>query len=134
MKTTELIVLGGGLKVTNKEGHAETNMPLRAKKVSEAFNDHPNLDGKKLQVWFEPGKFLVSAAGYLVASVNVLKENGELTFAGLDTGFNHLIRPMFYDAYHRIENISNPCGIEKPYIITGNICETDTFAWNRKLN
>jgi diaminopimelate decarboxylase len=40
---------------------------------------------------------------------------------------------MFYDAYHRIQNISNPNGDEKNYSIVGNICETDTFAWNRKM-
>jgi diaminopimelate decarboxylase len=75
----------------------------------------------------------VSAAGYLIAEVNVLKENTNTTFAGLNTGFNHLIRPMFYDAYHQIENISNPEGKEKHYSVVGNICETDTFAWDRSI-
>ena len=128
------IDLGGGFKVSYKEGDIETDIGLLAEKVRVAFPDHPNPNGKPLQVWFEPGKFLVSAAGYLVSEVNVVKETKTTTFAGLNTGFNHLIRPMFYDAYHRIENISNPGGPEKPYTITGNICETDTFAWDRKVN
>jgi diaminopimelate decarboxylase len=41
---------------------------------------------------------------------------------------------MFYEAYHHIENISNPGGAERIYTVVGNICETDTFAWDRKLN
>jgi len=132
-KELSSIDLGGGFKVPYKKGDAETDIPLLAQKVNEAFTNHPNPNGKHLQVWFEPGKFLVSASGYLVAEVNVIKENTGNTFVGLNTGFNHLIRPMFYDAYHQIENISNPAGEEKHYVVTGNICETDTFAWDRKI-
>ncbi len=128
------IDLGGGFKVPYKKGDAETDIPLLAKKVDEAFANHPNPNGKHLQVWFEPGKFLVSAAGHFITQVNVIKETASTTFVGLNTGFNHLIRPMFYDSYHQIENISNPGGTEKPYSIVGNICETDTFAWGRQLN
>jgi diaminopimelate decarboxylase len=129
----ESIDLGGGFKVPYKQGDVETDIPLLAQKVKEAFDNHPNPNGKHLQVWFEPGKFLVSAAGYLVTQVNVLKETNATTFVSVNSGFNHLIRPMFYDAYHHIENISNPTGEEKKYSIVGNICETDTFAWDRKL-
>jgi diaminopimelate decarboxylase len=132
-KELSSIDLGGGFKVPYKKGDTETDIPLLAQKVNEAFANHPNPNGKHLQVWFEPGKFLVSASGYLVAGVNVIKENTTTTFVGLNTGFNHLIRPMFYDAYHQIENISNPDGEEKHYAVTGNICETDTFAWDRKI-
>ena len=128
------IDLGGGFKVPYKKGDAETDIPLLAEKVQEAFANHPNPNGKHLQVWFEPGKFLVSAAGYFITQVNVIKETTSTTFVGLNTGFNHLIRPMFYDSYHQIENISNPTGTTKEYSIVGNICETDTFAWNRQLN
>jgi diaminopimelate decarboxylase len=84
-------------------------------------------------VWFEPGKFLVSECGYLLAEVNVLKQNGDIIIAGVNTGLNHLIRPMMYDAYHHITNLSNPTAEEKKYMITGYICETDTFANNRLL-
>ncbi len=130
----ESVDLGGGFKVPYKKDDAETDMPLLAQKVHEAFANHPNPSGKPLQVWFEPGKFMVSACGYLITEVNVLKQSGDITFAGVNSGFNHLIRPMFYDAYHRIENLSNPEGEEKHYAVTGNICETDTFAWDRKLH
>jgi len=130
----DFIDLGGGFKVPYKEGDTETDIAELARKVKIAFDSHPNPGGKPLQVWFEPGKFLVSGAGYFVTEVNVMKETQAATFVSVNSGFNHLIRPMFYDAYHRIENISNPGGPEKPYSIVGNICETDTFAWNRSMN
>lgn len=131
-KDLTYIDLGGGFKVPYKTGDAETDIQLLAQKVKESFDNHPH--DKHLQIWFEPGKYLVSECGYLLAQVNVLKETASVTFAGINTGFNHLIRPMFYDAYHKIKNISNPSGEEKKYAVVGNICETDTFAWDRKLN
>jgi diaminopimelate decarboxylase len=130
----EFIDLGGGFKVASKEGEQETDIPLLAEKVNQAFTNHPYKNGKKLQVWFEPGKFLVSAAGNFITKVNVLKETSATEFVSVNSGFNHLIRPMFYDAYHHIENISNPEGPVKNYSVVGNICETDTFAWDRPLN
>ena len=133
-KELEFIDLGGGFKVPYKEGDAETDISLLAQKVSEAFSNHPNPNGKHLQIWFEPGKFLVSSAGYFITRVNVLKQTSATHFASVNSGFNHLIRPMFYDSYHRIQNISNSNGPEKNYSVVGNICETDTFAWDRKLN
>ncbi len=124
--------LGGGFKIPYKEGDTETNIKDLAAKVKYAFDHHPH--AKDLEIWFEPGKFIVSESGYLVTKVNLIKETDATTFVNVDTGFNHLIRPMFYDAYHRIENISNPSGEEKVYTVVGNICETDTFAWDRKIN
>jgi diaminopimelate decarboxylase len=133
-KELEFVDLGGGFKVPYKDGDTETNIPLLAQKVNDAFANHPNPGNKHLQVWFEPGKFLVSVAGYLVTKVNVLKETSATTFASVNSGFNHLIRPMFYNSFHRIENISNEKGPEKFYTVVGNICETDTFAWDRKIH
>ena len=130
----EFIDLGGGFKVASREGEQETDIPLLAEKVGMAFANHPYKNGRKLQVWFEPGKFLVSAAGHFITKVNVLKQTGATEFVSVNSGFNHLIRPMFYDAYHHIENISNPNGRVKNYSVVGNICETDTFAWDRPLN
>jgi diaminopimelate decarboxylase len=83
---------------------------------------------------FEPGKFLVSECGYFLAKVNVVKPNTNTIFAGIDSGLNHLLRPMYYGAYHHIENISNPNGEEKEYTVVGYICETDTFAENRPIH
>jgi diaminopimelate decarboxylase len=129
----EVIDLGGGFKVPYQPGENETDMSLLAQKIKEAFDSHPVAGGKKFQLWFEPGKFLVSQCGYLLAKVTVLKDTGATVFAAVNSGLNHLIRPMMYDAWHHIENISNPQGQEKIYTVTGNICETDTFATDRKL-
>lgn len=133
-KELQSVDLGGGFKVPYKKGDKEIDIYRLGEKVHEAFSNHANANEKKLQIWFEPGKFLVSQSGYFITQVNVLKETAATTFASVNSGFNHLIRPMFYDAYHYIENISNPNGVEKNYSIVGNICETDTFAWERKLN
>lgn len=130
----KFIDLGGGFKVPYKEGDSETDINLLATKIRDAFAGYSAATGKQLQVWFEPGKYLVSQCGYFITSVNVLKETSTATFVSVDSGFNHLIRPMFYDSYHRIENISNPDGPIKTYSVVGNICETDTFAWDRRLN
>jgi diaminopimelate decarboxylase len=129
----EVIDLGGGFKVKYKSDDKATNIELLASKVKSAFDNHPNPNGKPLQIWFEPGKFLVSECGYLITQVNVVKPTPDIYFVQINSGFNHLIRPMFYDAFHRIENISNPHGEHKIYTITGNICETDTFATDRAL-
>lgn len=131
-KELKFIDLGGGFKVPYQDGDSETNINLLAQKVGELFAAHP--EASKLQVWFEPGKFLVSECGYFITQVNVMKETPAAKFVSVDSGFNHLIRPMFYDAYHRIENISNPDGEKKRYSVVGNICETDTFAWDRELS
>ncbi len=129
----EIIDLGGGFKVPYKAGEKETDVNLLAKKIKETFDAHPLAGNKKFQLWFEPGKFLVSECGYLVTQVTVVKDTGATIFAAVNSGLNHLIRPMMYDAYHHIENISNPDEIEKVYTVTGNICETDNFGIDRKL-
>ena len=103
-------------------------------KLTEAVKEFEKEYGRTLEIWFEPGKYLVSEAGYFIVKANVIKQTTATVFVGVDSGFNHLIRPMFYDAYHRIGNISNPQGSERIYTVVGNICETDTFAWDRVLN
>lgn len=130
----EVLDLGGGFKVPYSSEEKETPLPALAHQLKNAFDLHPLANGKSLQIWFEPGKFLVSECGYLLVSVNVLKDNNNEVFAGVNSGLNHLIRPTLYDAYHRIENLTNPDGIMKPYTVTGYICETDTFATDRMLN
>ena len=129
----ETIDLGGGFKVPYQADDTETDISLLAEKVKELFDQHFIQTGKNYEIWFEPGKYLVSEAGYFLTKVNVLKPTATTVFAGINSGFNHLVRPMFYDAFHRIENISNQKGILKNYSIVGNICETDTFAWERKM-
>ena len=127
------IDLGSGFKVSYQPGDTETDVDLLGEKVAEAFSKYESETGKKIQIWFEPGKYLVSQAGYFVVKANVIKQTPATVFVGVNSGLNHLIRPMMYEAYHRIENISNPHGTERIYTVVGNICETDTFAWDRTI-
>jgi diaminopimelate decarboxylase len=130
----EFLDLGGGFKVAYKNNDHITDINLLAKEIEKFLKDLELKHQRKFQCWFEPGKYLVSEAGYLITKVNVLKTSNNTVFAGVNSGLNHLIRPMMYDAYHRIANISNTKGIIKTYTITGNICETDTFGTDRHLN
>lgn len=130
----EFIDLGSGFKVPYKESDVESNIILLGQKVTEAFNNYEKVNNRSIEVWFEPGKFLVSECGYYIVKTNVIKQTTATVFAGVNSGFNHLIRPMFYESYHRIENLSNPNSSERIYTVVGNICETDTFAWDRQLS
>lgn len=130
----QCIDLGGGFKVPYKPGENGVNINSIAQTVEQEFSAFEKRTGRHLQVWFEPGKFIVSECGYFVTKVNVMKPSSTIVFAGVDTGLNHFIRPMFYGAYHVIENISNPNGPLKTYNVVGNMCETDTFAEDRSLN
>ncbi len=131
--TVEVLDFGGGFKVPYEPGEQGTDMALLGAEVNKAMKQLSEKYGRNLIAWFEPGKFMVSEAGFFIAKVNVLKTSGSLTFAGLNTGLNHLIRPMFYDAYHHIDNLTNPDKPLKQYAVVGNICETDTFAWDRAI-
>ncbi|CAN5577517.1 diaminopimelate decarboxylase [soil metagenome] len=127
------IDFGSGFKVAYKEGDHITDVAELGRQVSEVFQNFCQQYGRDLELWFEPGKFLVSESGHLLVKTNIVKENPTRTFAAVDSGLNHLIRPMMYDAYHDIKNISNPSGSEKIYTVVGYICETDTFATDRPL-
>ena len=129
----DFIDLGSGFKVPYKEGDPFTDLKALGRRLIPIFDTFTKQYGRPLTMWFEPGKFIVSASGQLLARVNVVKENPNVTFVGIDTGLNHLIRPMMYDAYHTIENLSNPDGPPKAYTVVGYICETDTFATDRTL-
>ena len=126
--------MGSGFKVPFQEGDMETDVKSLGKKVEKALAAFSKESGKEFQLWFEPGKFLVSKSGHLLVKANVIKQTTATVFVGVNSGFNHLIRPMFNDSYHIIENLSNPKGPERIYTVVGNICETDTFAWDRKLH
>jgi len=133
-KDLEFIDLGSGFKVPYKEGDRETDVKMLGEKLTTAVKQFEIEYGKPLEIWFEPGKYLVSESGSFIVKANVIKQTTATVFVGVNSGFNHLIRPMFYDAYHKISNASNPNGPERIYTVVGNICETDTFAWDRVLN
>nr|WP_314751227.1 diaminopimelate decarboxylase [uncultured Capnocytophaga sp.] len=132
-KDLQFIDFGSGFKVPYKEGDIQTDIEELGEKLSQRFLEFCKGYGRDLTLAFEPGKFLVSEAGFLLVKVNVVKQTTSTVFAGIDSGFNHLIRPMFYGATHFIENLSNPEGKKRFYTVVGYICETDTFASNRQI-
>lgn len=127
------IDFGSGFKVAYKENDVTTDIEELGQLLGSRFTEFCKEYGRDLELWFEPGKFLVSEAGYFLVKSNVIKQTTATVFVGVDSGLNHLIRPMLYDSYHEIVNISNPDGKQRIYTIVGNICETDTFGWDRKL-
>lgn len=132
-KDLSFIDFGSGFKVPYREGDIETNIEELGEKLSQRFKAFCETYGRPLELAFEPGKFLVSQAGYFLTKVNAVKQTTSTVFAQVDSGFNHLIRPMLYNSYHEIVNISNPEGKERFYTVVGYICETDTFGSNRKI-
>ncbi len=130
----DFIDFGSGFKVPYKEGDISTDIEQLGVQLSERFNEFCKEYGKDITLMFEPGKFLVSEAGVFLAKVNVVKQTTSTVFAHVDSGFNHLVRPMMYDSYHNITNISNPEGKDRYYSVVGYICETDTFGSNRRIS
>ncbi len=132
-KNLEFLDFGSGFKVPYREGDIETNIEELGEKLTERFHRFCETYGGTLELAFEPGKFLVSQAGYFLVQVNAVKQTTSTVFAQVDSGFNHLIRPMLYGSHHEIKNISKPEGKERFYTVVGYICETDTFGSNRKI-
>jgi diaminopimelate decarboxylase len=130
----KFIDFGGGFKVAYKDQDMVTNVYDLGLKLSKSFRAFHQSYGRPLELWIEPGKFLVSEAGTLLVRTNVVKATPSVTFAGVDSGLNHLLRPMMYDAYHEIVNVSNPAGAQKIYTVVGMICETDTLGADRRLH
>ena len=128
------IDFGSGFKVPYKPGDDFTDINDLGARLTKTFNTFCEQYGRPLELRIEPGKFIVSESGTLLVQVNVVKTTPAVTFAGVNSGLNHLIRPMMYDAYHHIVNVSNPGGSEKLYTVVGYICETDTFGSDRMLN
>ena len=129
----EFMDFGSGFKVSYKDGDIVTDIEEMGGKIAEAFKVFCIKYGREIALWFEPGKFLVSESGSLLVKANVIKQTTSTVFVGVNSGQNHLIRPMFYDAYHHIENISNAKAAPRLYSVVGYICETDTLGYDRKL-
>ncbi|WP_185873604.1 diaminopimelate decarboxylase [Blattabacterium cuenoti] len=130
----DYIDFGSGFKVSYKKNDIQTDLTFLSNYMIEKFQYFCKNYGKIVTLILEPGKFLVSESGYFLVNVNVIKQTTSTVFAGVDSGFNHFIRPMFYEAYHGIENISNPNGRFRFYTVVGYICESDTFGLNRKIS
>ncbi|MBU3740863.1 MAG: diaminopimelate decarboxylase [Candidatus Kapabacteria bacterium] len=131
--TVTFLDFGSGFKVPYKPDDISTDVEELGAKLAARIRAFNEGRGQPVTVWFEPGKFLVSGAGVFLARVNVLKQTTATVFAGIDAGLNHLIRPMLYNAYHHIVNVTAPSGTPRIYTVVGYICETDTFGWDRKL-
>lgn len=125
--------LGSGFKVAYKEGDITTDIEDLGARITKRVEQFNAERATPVELWFEPGKFLVSEAGTLLTRVTLLKQTTATVFAGVDSGLNHLVRPMMYGAYHHIENMSAPSATPRIYTVVGNICETDTFGWDRKI-
>jgi len=133
-KNIKYIDFGGGIKVDVGDNKEVINLNALGEQLNPIFNDFCKEYGTDIELWFEPGRFLICEAGILFTECNMVKENGGTSFVGINSGFNQLIRPMFYNAYHEIVNISNFKGAEKQYTVVGNVCEIDNFAINRTIN
>ncbi len=130
----ESLDFGSGFKVAYRDDDTVTDVEALGQRIAHRLEAFTREYGHSVEVWFEPGKFLVSEAGLLLVRCSTVKQTVSTVFVGVDSGQNHLLRPKLYDAYHRIVNLSNPEGVERVYSVVGYICETDTFAWDRRLN
>ncbi len=130
----EFIDFGSGFKVPYHENDISTDIEELGEKLSNRFDQFCKSYGKDLTLAFEPGKFLVSEAGYFLARVNGVKQTTSTVFAQVDSGFNHFIRPMFYGSQHDILNVTHPDRKARFYSVVGYICETDTFANNKLIS
>ncbi len=130
----QFIDFGGGFAVPYHPDEERIDYKSFGKIISDRFKEWTEEYGRKIGLYFEPGRYLVAESGVLVVTANTIKENHGRLIVGTDSGFPQLIRPMFYDSYHHIDNLSNPDAETKTYDICGNICETgDLFAKDRKI-
>ncbi len=130
----EFLDFGGGFKVPYKPEEKRVDYYAMGAEIVKRFETFCAGYGRKLDMLFEPGKYMVAECGELLVEVNTLKHNRTRTIAGCNSGFPQLIRPVMYGAYHHIRNLSNPSGVPQIYDVCGNICETgDRFAEQREL-
>ena len=132
-KELDYIDFGSGFKVGYRPDETTTDIETFGRKMSARFKDFCLEYGRDLTLIFEPGKFLVSEAGAFLTQVNSTKTTPSTVFAQVNSGFNLFPRPMMYNAYHHIENVSNPQGEQRLYTVVGYVCETDTFGYDRKI-
>eukprot|EP01015_Nassula_variabilis_P029538 TRINITY_DN6342_c0_g1_i10.p1 TRINITY_DN6342_c0_g1~~TRINITY_DN6342_c0_g1_i10.p1 ORF type:complete len:380 (+),score=72.86 TRINITY_DN6342_c0_g1_i10:84-1223(+) len=133
----KFIDIGGGFGIPYKPNETRLNLEELGRKVSNTFEEFSSQQGREIELWVEPGRFLVAESGVLLATVTCIKSNPEYKYVGIDSGFNHLVRPTMYGCYHEIINTSNRDKSEanqEKVTIVGNICESgDVFARDRVL-
>ncbi len=131
----KIVNFGGGFGVPYRPEENPLPIAILGRRMSECFHDFCDKYGRRLILMIEPGRYLVAEAGWLLTRVNTIKRNPDgRTFVGVDTGFNHLLRPAMYGSYHHITNVSNPDGRKEVVDVVGNICESgDKFAEEREV-
>jgi diaminopimelate decarboxylase len=120
------INFGGGLSVPYKPG--EKDFPIGDYGAQLSALAGPVLRARNLTAILEPGRYVVAQSGFLLARVTAKRISGGQTWAGVDTGFNHLVRPSKYGAYHAIVN-ARVSEAKEDVIVAGNLCESgDVFT------
>ncbi|MCB1041616.1 MAG: diaminopimelate decarboxylase [Acidobacteria bacterium] len=129
----KFIDLGGGLGIPYHDGQKTASPEDVAQNVAEVLRPAFEKLGYMPSIWLEPGRFLVGDSGILLATVISVKDTPYTDFINVDTGFNHLVRPILYEAYHRIRVLNRKDDI-RLFDVAGNICETgDILGHNRLL-
>ncbi|HEY2807273.1 MAG TPA: bifunctional aspartate kinase/diaminopimelate decarboxylase [Steroidobacteraceae bacterium] len=126
----QVIDVGGGLGVPEHPEQPGVDLAKLDTLLMAVRAEHP-----QLEVWLEPGRYLIAAAGVLLARVTQLKSKGGVRFVGVATGMNSLIRPALYGSYHEIANLTRlgePA--TEPVSVVGPICESaDVLGHDRLL-
>jgi diaminopimelate decarboxylase/aspartate kinase len=126
----EVIDVGGGLGVPERSDQPGVDLQKLDTLLLAVRAEHPNLE-----FWMEPGRYLVAAAGVLLARVTQLKSKGEVRYVGVSTGMNSLIRPALYGAFHEIVNFTRADEHPTELVnVVGPICESaDVLGHDRLL-
>lgn len=130
----KVLDLGGGLGVPDQPNRPRLDLTPLAEAL-RALRDRLETEGRRFQLWLEPGRYLVAEAGVLLATVTQVKGKGENRYVGVDTGMNSLIRPMLYGAHQEIANLTRwGAPLAARVAIVGPICETgDVLGVDRLL-
>jgi diaminopimelate decarboxylase len=129
----EFLNFGGGLPTPYKPSEHRFDVKGFGKLFSALLQSDLKKRPSGFRYFFEPGRWLVAEAGMLVTTVTSIKRQGEKNYLGTDTGFNHLVRPAMYEAFHDIVNISASGEALVEYTISGNICESGDILGTKRL-
>lgn len=131
----KFVNFGGGLPVAYRENDKPFDLTQFAEEARPLLEEDLKRRPNDFTYWFEPGRWIMAPAGMLISEVTSIKKQGHVTYVGSNTGFNHLIRPILYDAHHEVINITKMNQKrDKIYSISGNICENgDIMAYDRKM-
>lgn len=129
----EFLDVGGGLGIPYEDGQAVMSPGDLASALAPVWDDGTRALGYEPELWIEPGRWFLGPAGYLLARINSVKRTPVKTFFNVDAGFNTLMRPSMYGAYHRVRVVGRE-GPDETADVAGDICETgDLLAEGRRL-